>query len=251
MRELLDDDDPRVALEAVKALGKTGDKGSLPEIIKVLKEHDEGAVRDAAAEALGRIGDKKAVDPLIEALADENKQILFSVTQALVALGDPKAVTPLKYALKTEKGSTVRIWVAEALARFDTEEGYEFLREAIGSGDESDVKHAMLGVVNIPGEKSLEILKESFESESAVVRKYAAFSAHQKSDSDVMPQLVEVLNDDDIAVRYGAVMSLRILGFQGKPVTEILEKHRLKEEDEEVKRLLDESLELLEQMPPE
>ena len=87
------------------------------------------------------------------------------------------------------------------------------------------------------------MLKDCFKDKNVTVRKYAAFAAHQKTDADVMPVLIEALNDKEVAVRYGAVMSLGYLGK--KEAIKPLEELRAKEKEKDVIEMIDSSLEML------
>jgi len=244
IRKSLNDVNPRIVLETVIALGKLKDLESYDNIVTILKGHPEGAIRAAAAGALGNIGDIRAVDPLLESLKSEpNKQILLEVTQALAALGDRKAVEPLRESLKNEKGMTVKTWIAEALALFGEDEGYDFLVEVLSTGIEVEVKHAMLAVIHIPGERSFEILKKSFKDIRPLVRKYAAMGAHQRVGEDVIPLLAEALDDDDGSVRYAAVISIGNYGK--KEGIAPLEKRLEKEKDDEILQMINDALEAL------
>ena len=243
LRKLLDDTNPRIVIQTAAALGKIKDTGAVDKLIKLLAEHKESAIRGSSAAALGKIGDKKALEPLIKALDDTDRQILYFVTQSLAELGDKKAIEPLIRVLKTDKGATVKIWTAEALARFGVEDGYKFLATATQSENEPEVRDAILSIVNIPGEKSFEMLKECFKDKNVVVRKYAAFAAHQKTDADVMPLLLEALKDKESLVRYGAAMSLG--GIGKKEAIEPLQKAREQEKDDDVIEMIDYSLNIL------
>ncbi len=67
--------------------------------------------------------------------------------------------------------------------------------------------------------------------------------AHQKTDADVMPLLLEALNDSDSKVRYYAVLSLGYLGK--KEAIRPLEKLREREKDERVLNMIDSMLKTL------
>ena len=246
IRKLLEDEDPRIVLEAVRALGKIRDPESSHKIVEILREHEEPAIRAEAAEALGKIGDAKTVDHIIEALrSDPDKRTLFSITQALAELNDEKAIEPLLEALENEKGMSVKTWIAEALARFDQDKGYDFLVQTITDENktEIEIKEAILAVINIPGERSFGILQDCFRNPSPLIRKYAAIGAHQKTDSDVMPLLIEALNDDLPEVRYGAIISMGNLGE--KHAISPLKKRREIEDNDELVQTIDQALHML------
>ena len=67
----LDDTDPDVRVDAVKALGWKKDKRAVESLIKKLKGNDD-KVRLATINALGEIGDEKAVSPLTMIFDDDD-----------------------------------------------------------------------------------------------------------------------------------------------------------------------------------
>jgi hypothetical protein len=109
----LEDEDSRVRMEAVEALGDIGDSRAVDPLIEALSDEDE-TVRWKAAVALGDIADPKAVDPLIGALKDEHYWVRKDAARSLGDIGDPRAVYPLIDALKDDD-SLVRTAAAEAL----------------------------------------------------------------------------------------------------------------------------------------
>ena len=249
VRKFLDHDNPRIVLEAVKVLGQMKDAESFDRIVKLVEKHKEAAVRSEAAEALGNIGDKRAVPLLLKGLSsDPNRQTLWSYTQALAKIGDGRAVEPLRLALKTEKVMRFKIWIAEALARFEEKEGYNFLVDAANSGVEPDVKDAVLSIMSLPGEKAFGIYEGLFKHRDVIVRKYAAITAHQRTGDDVMPLLTGAMKDGEAAVRYGAAFSLGMMG--GEKAVALLEEAVEVEKDEQVRKVMEDAIKNLEGRVP-
>ena len=67
----MEDIDPGVRRQAVKALGDMGDSRATTEVIAKLNDGDDD-VRLEAVIALGKIGDPQAVEPLIEKLESDD-----------------------------------------------------------------------------------------------------------------------------------------------------------------------------------
>ncbi|MFQ5952385.1 MAG: HEAT repeat domain-containing protein, partial [Candidatus Omnitrophota bacterium] len=80
------EEDSTIRRAAIQALGSIGDRGTVPELISVLKGGELWNIREAAAEALGNMGDARAAKPLLEAM--ETPRILRTAyTACVTALG--------------------------------------------------------------------------------------------------------------------------------------------------------------------
>jgi putative membrane-bound dehydrogenase-like protein len=84
----LNDDDEIVRQAAIHGAGLNRDYRALPQLVKLLKNPSMHN-RRAAAEALGRIGDKFSVPALLAALGDKCDRVLeHSLIYALIEIGD-------------------------------------------------------------------------------------------------------------------------------------------------------------------
>lgn len=95
--------DPKLTALAAEALGRIGDAGALPALVRVLKERrgDEKALESAFA-ALGKIKSASAVSALLPYLADEDPRVATWAADALGRIGDRRAADPLVVALRRE-----------------------------------------------------------------------------------------------------------------------------------------------------
>ena len=83
----LNDIDQDVRIEAIKALGKIGDRRSVDPLVQELKDSNS-RIRASSAEALGNIGLKsKAAIPLLAALKDSATEVKSNAEKALKAMG--------------------------------------------------------------------------------------------------------------------------------------------------------------------
>ncbi|MCJ7696439.1 MAG: HEAT repeat domain-containing protein, partial [Anaerolineaceae bacterium] len=94
--------DRKMRINAVNALGKIGNADVVELLIKAMKDVDFG-VRAFAAEALGKIGDERALDPLIQALNDAYYAVRRDAATALGELGDVRAVDALTATMMRHK----------------------------------------------------------------------------------------------------------------------------------------------------
>jgi hypothetical protein len=90
--------------------------GKVDELCKALLEDQNYKVRVQAALVLGRLGDTGAVPSLVKALGDPNKTVRAIAAQALGQLGDQGAGDPLRQLLQRETDTFVRTQTEKALA---------------------------------------------------------------------------------------------------------------------------------------
>jgi HEAT repeat protein len=112
-----DDDDRRLRLSAVHAMGRSVDPDWLPTLLLEL-ESEDAEMRFEAAGALGSIGEGEAVEPLVGLLYDEDLEVRMAAIGALGEIGGPVAKGALEELL-VEGDELVHDIVVEALAEAD------------------------------------------------------------------------------------------------------------------------------------
>ncbi|HEX6962393.1 MAG TPA: PVC-type heme-binding CxxCH protein, partial [Lacipirellula sp.] len=91
VRQLLSHPSQQVRHAAVHGVSLQRDAAAVPQLLKILRD-DAAPVRRVAAEALGRIGDKSTVPPLLAAAAKADDRVLqHSIIYALIELADAAA----------------------------------------------------------------------------------------------------------------------------------------------------------------
>jgi HEAT repeat protein len=112
----LDDPDPEVRDEAVRALGRIRAADAVPALMDRLGD-PHSTIRPQAARALGRIGDLRAVPCLIEHLASPSEELQDACAQALGEIGGQDSVRRLKRLLTEPRAERVLVSGAEAVSR--------------------------------------------------------------------------------------------------------------------------------------
>jgi hypothetical protein len=170
----LNDRDPLVRSNAVKALGAIQDPRAVEPLIKVLNDKDP-LIQRQAVKALGRINDPRAVEPLIVVLEDKERRpyVRMSAAEALGRLGDPRAVASLISALDDSHWD-VRSHAAEALGRIKDPLAVEPLIEALIDEDVTVRGNAVDALANIGDPRALEPLAAALTDKSRLVRQKAA-----------------------------------------------------------------------------
>ena len=152
--KLLDSDDPRVVMEAEKALGKTKDTESLDKLTKLMKKHDELAVRVRSRQGPGaRSVTRGPSIRLIEALADEDKEMIQGRSPGSLAEDrrqESRGETEVLLQDGNESPPCVSGWPKHSRCSERTRE-WDYLESVLSWGEEGYVQGALLSIVNVPG----------------------------------------------------------------------------------------------------
>ena len=93
---MLKDENPFSRKQAIKILGKMGDKSVLPSLTDILLNDSDSIVRHAAAQAFQKsLADKSLVPALIKALKDHDLYVRGASAAALGIIEDKTAVSAL------------------------------------------------------------------------------------------------------------------------------------------------------------
>ena len=95
---------------AIYYVGKNKEKRAVPVLIELLRNAQEKETKLNAIEALGKIGDSGSVDLLIAFLGEKENEIRIATIEALGKIKDPRAVKPLINLLKDKDVQFVAIW---------------------------------------------------------------------------------------------------------------------------------------------
>lgn len=79
------DEDKRVRLAALEALGSLKDARALEHLVPLLSDEDHD-IRFATAVALGELGDNRAIDPLLGACKDSNRYVRAAAHESIQKL---------------------------------------------------------------------------------------------------------------------------------------------------------------------
>jgi HEAT repeat protein len=180
LEESVNDKDPRVVEEAVRALGRLQVKDALPALQQLAAQG--GDMTQAVFEAFAAIGDKRAVSTLEQGLTSQDKFVNVEAAYALAALGRKNMAARLESFLKNDPGSEkVGILAAYYLAKMDRASGLDHL----------------VALMKTPGSG------------------YAVLAADALGKSEnpraVLP-LVEALKTDDPSLRLSIARGLGLLG---------------------------------------
>src|SRR5262249_46557400 len=141
LTELLDDREPQVQREAVRAIVNVGTDAAFRILEQALTSGTTRS-RDAIMQSIGTVRDERATPILSYILGHfdhrgELGPVFMRAIESLGALRDPAGVTPLREALykgewwAPRRTAALRTAAATALARIGTPEAFDALEEAV------------------------------------------------------------------------------------------------------------------------
>jgi HEAT repeat protein len=211
------DPSPIVRKHAADGLGETRHIQAPSYLVAMLKDADAG-VGEWAARALnsitglGEVRDPEIFEPLCEALHDDNARVRKHVISVLGNLEDKRAMPLLLKALGGEE-SEIRAAALKAIASIDKMGGLEHL---VNTLDDADVyvRRAAAGTleyIEFYGSLSPAIKQRLFSIVSNPEADYVVRCSLAKAiarDTDAVPVLIRVLQDNNVFVKEAAANAL-------------------------------------------
>ena len=218
-----DDIDPSVIAAAARATGQMGTRASkVADDLTALLDHRDARVREAASASLGNLGRRarKSAFDLNGRLQDRDAQVRAAAATSLGQLAArSEADVSALVRLLDDDDENVRAAASTALEKIGKPAMPALLR-TLGNGDPVFLQAVVdtlgrMGPVAVPG------LSETLhgEREADIARGYAAMALARIADrdEDVMPSLVEALEDEQEYVRMSTAEALGHAGLLARP----------------------------------
>jgi HEAT repeat protein len=205
----VDDETPRVRLEAIHAVGVLGaasfPKDAEPTLVKAL-DHYDPAVRAAAARVAGRVKLKSAGETLIKAVNDSSREVRYAAMRALGEIGEQRAVEALSDQL-IYYGKGEGAWVSlDALARIGSISSVPTFTKYLAHKDPMLRRAAAEGLGRAGDLSQVATLETGAGNDlSKPVRAAMAF-ALQKLGRHYVSRLADFLRSDEVAPQIQAYM---------------------------------------------
>ena len=194
----VDDEHPRVRVEAIYALGTVAkppiDSAAEAGLVKAL-DHYDPAVRAGAAHAAGRLQARGAGDALIKAINDSSAEVRYAAMRALGELKDERAVRALVDQLNYY-GKGEGAWSAlDGLARIAHRSSVPVFVERLSDRDAFARRAAAEGLGRAGDGSAIGTLETGATNDnSPMVRAAMAFALH-KLGRNYVGRLVDALGD--------------------------------------------------------
>lgn len=198
--DAVDDENARVRLEAMYAIGVVGGRlpaDAEPELVKAL-DHYDPAIRTAAARVAGRLRVASAGEALIKAINDSHRDVRHAAMRALGELREPRAVEPLTDQL-TYYGKGEGAWAAiEALARIAHPSSVPVFSAHLTHKDDPMRRFAAEGLGRVGDRSQISLLQTGAGNDLAATTRAAMAFALQKLGHHYIPRIVDFLSTDDL-----------------------------------------------------
>lgn len=165
----------RVAVEAIRALGRLGDTAAGPPLIALIRNpKGDPLLRLEAVQASGSVRDPAFDDVLLDTLADPSPAVRGATLRAL-AQRDPAAFVTILSGLDAEDADwRVRVAMAETLGTLPPEAGLPRLRLLLDDRDQRVVPAALTALARLAPSDAVTVLSARLAAEDPVVRAAAA-----------------------------------------------------------------------------
>jgi len=223
-RFALKDSDPQVRLPAVHILWEYEDPALVSIYLDLLTKDQNNEVRAAAATGIGHFVYLGEIDEL-------RPSILLKIEERLLAI------------VNSQDDLLVRRSALESLGFSSREEVPALIEAAFQSGDKEWMVSALLAMGRSCNARWKPSVQAMLDSPYPALRAEAARAAGELEYVDVVPRLVELLDDPDEDTRLASIWSLSQLGGEG--VRERLEKIFTDSDNEEERNYIESALDNL------
>jgi HEAT repeat protein len=207
------DDDPRAAIQALKALAVLGDAGVVAKLEEVYKKGDLG-LKLTVAEALGSIPGDGAHPLLTLILAEPDTErtgaLRAAALRSMAATRHPNSIRLLGFYLLSDPDPSVKAAAADALADLGTEEARFSVIDLLTRGEADGERRARLVDVlgRFEGDVVSEMLASYLADPDPRVAAVAALRGGRRNLAAAVPSLVGLLRTGTDAQREEALAGL-------------------------------------------
>ncbi len=181
----LDDDRAEFRLVGAAGLEWFGDEGVVPALVDVFTDPDP-RVRRRAVRACGAIGDDRCIDALGNRLTDPEPRVQKEAANALGAIGTNEALKPLIPAARTADDAVRQIALGE-LGQYGSLDPLIVLLSGLEDTSPAIRRTAVVSLIDL--------FVQAPEDRSHEVRSTVADQLEAMSPSDVVPELVDILDE--------------------------------------------------------
>jgi HEAT repeat protein len=203
--QAIDDDSPRVRLEAIYAAGVVA-KAPLapdqtPRLIKALDSFDP-AVRAAAARVIGRLKVTEGADALIKAINDSNADVRYAAMRALGAIREQRAVAALTEQFHFYKKGEGAWSALDALAQIGAGVSIPLFKERLEDKDPYIRRAATEGLGRAGDTGSIDVLERNVTAdESATARMAAAFALQKLGRQQYVSRIADLMSSPKVLLQ--------------------------------------------------
>lgn len=170
--------------------------------------------REFAAMILGDIPSQRAVPHLIQSLDDPDQRVRNQAAWSLGDLGSTAAEIPLIRKLGQDTLSVNKSAVYRALGKIGGDKSWDILVQALKSETWYHVTQALASLLSIDPEKAMPYVYHAIEHDHPQVRRKAIFVLLQNPNTNAIPYLEKMVDDEDFETRFFARQAIRQINQQ-------------------------------------
>jgi HEAT repeat protein len=199
--QAVDDENQKVRLEAIYALGVIG-KGPLAadqvqRLIKAL-DHYDPAVRSGAARVVGRLKVGEAGDAVIKAVNDSQAEVRYAAMRALGAIRETRAVGALTEQLAFYKKGEGAWSALDALAQIGAPASVPLFKARLLDKDPFIRRAAAEGLGRARDVESIDTIEKNVTTDDAPMVRLASAFAMLKLGRSYASRLVDMMNSPKV-----------------------------------------------------
>ena len=207
----LEDPDSTVQMQAAYALGQLYSVEAIPKLIEKLKSKDV-RTRKAAIDTMRNFDSEEAVPGLFTALVDPDESVRRSALYTLGQLGRRDAIPHFIEILLNFNDEYHNILLRNYLKKLEPQRKSELV-EQINSQDSYIRWDAVKTLAKIASRAAIPELIKDFSEEKRVGQRLRLIESLRYTYSEeVLPTLLNALNDEEVAIRRHAAFAIRQLG---------------------------------------
>jgi HEAT repeat protein len=194
--QAVDDENPKVRLEAIYATGVVAraplaaDQAAA--LIKAL-DHYDPAIRAGAARVIGRLKVAGAGEALLKAVNDSKAEVRYAAMRALGAIREPRAVAALTEQLAYYKKGEGAWSALDALARIAAPESVQLFKDRLQDKDPYIRRAATEGLGRAGDTASIETLEKNTTIDDAATVRLATAFALQKLGRNYAARILDLM----------------------------------------------------------
>ena len=200
----VDDEHPKVRIEAIYALGVIArpplGKDAEGQLIKAL-DHYDPAIRAAAARVAGRLQAKGAGEALIKAINDSQQPVRYAAMRALGDIRDGTAIQALAQQLDYYKKGEGAWSALDALAKIGHASSTELFRARLADKDAFVRRAAVEGLGRAGTSTDIAVVEAALATEGSDTVRTAMAFALQRLGKNYVPRLAQALQSDKLAAQ--------------------------------------------------
>ena len=204
---IVEERNPLTIGDAVKVLGRIGDKRAVPSLLMAL-EHADSRLRREILEALGLLSDRSALGRIIALFSDPDESVQLSAVQAVQRIPDLRAVRPIIAILHRTQNAALKLQSVNALAICGSQKAVAILSALLPNADVELKKAIAKALCEIGSSEATETLATLLDTDDLSIVTIVLAGLRKSPVPSTIPNLIHLSTHSNISVRRHAIEAL-------------------------------------------